>query len=241
MFLLLFPLLQVVFSQTYTSHHQAPLLQSRYRPELLHGNNKMQISSTNSSTQEAFISQTCSMDRQYRFRISTDGDRQTGFSHQNGASNSLKQGDKSPQESYRGSGTSNGLHQPTVQTSSYRFTLASVRTAEEQRSTHNAWNLVSSPSAQQRFSRGEYSSANHRTGVVNGFASSVTVQPKLNGQHNGEVRNGYVLGDKYSKPYVHAPFHYAQSLLKELREISSSVKSFESLTLNEPKAGIQQK
>ena len=181
------------------------------------------------------------MDRQYRFRISTDGDKQTGFSHQNGASNSLKQGDRSPQESYRGSGTSNGLHQPTVQTSSYRFTLASVRTAEEQRSTHNAWNLVSSPSAQQGFSRGEYSSANHRTGVVNGFASSVTVQPKLNGQHNGEVRNGYVLGDKYSKPYVHAPFHYAQSLLKELREISSSVKSFESLTLNEPKAGIQQK
>lgn len=53
-------------------------------------------------------------------------------------------------------------------------------------------------------------------------------------------RNGYILGDQYTKPYVHAPFHYAQSLLKELQEISASVKSFESLTL-EPKANHQQK
>ncbi|XP_041452455.1 microtubule-associated protein futsch-like [Lytechinus variegatus] len=53
-------------------------------------------------------------------------------------------------------------------------------------------------------------------------------------------RNGYILGDQYTKPYVHAPFHYAQSLLKELQEISASVKSFESLTL-EPKASHQQK
>ena len=53
-------------------------------------------------------------------------------------------------------------------------------------------------------------------------------------------RNGYVLGDQYTKPFVHAPFHYAQSLLKELQEISASVKSFESLTL-EPKANQQHK
>ncbi|XP_071492241.1 uncharacterized protein [Diadema antillarum] len=52
--------------------------------------------------------------------------------------------------------------------------------------------------------------------------------------------NGYILGDQYTKPFVHAPFQYAQSLLKELQEISASVKSFESLTL-EPKQGSQQK
>ncbi|XP_038072065.1 uncharacterized protein LOC119740734 [Patiria miniata] len=53
-------------------------------------------------------------------------------------------------------------------------------------------------------------------------------------------RNGFSLGEQYTKPFVHAPFHYAQSLLQELKDISSSVKSFESLTL-EPKAGMQQK
>ncbi|XP_033628822.1 uncharacterized protein LOC117291297 isoform X1 [Asterias rubens] len=53
-------------------------------------------------------------------------------------------------------------------------------------------------------------------------------------------RNGFSLGEQYTKPFVHAPFHYAQSLLQELKDISSSVKSFESLTL-EPKAGVQQK
>ncbi|XP_022111628.1 uncharacterized protein LOC110990838 isoform X2 [Acanthaster planci] len=53
-------------------------------------------------------------------------------------------------------------------------------------------------------------------------------------------RNGFSLGEQYTKPFVHAPFHYAQSLLQELKDISSSVKSFETLTL-EPKSGVQQK
>lgn len=54
------------------------------------------------------------------------------------------------------------------------------------------------------------------------------------------TENHNYLSDKYTKPYVHAPLDYAQSLLQELQEIGASVKSFESLTL-EPRSNPSQK
>ncbi|XP_071822543.1 uncharacterized protein [Apostichopus japonicus] len=70
---------------------------------------------------------------------------------------------------------------------------------------------------------------------------SATYHRHLRNQTTFEfTENHNYLSDKYTKPYVHAPLDYAQSLLHELQEIGASVKSFESLTL-EPRSNPPQK
>ncbi|KAJ8019656.1 Nck-associated protein 5 [Holothuria leucospilota] len=70
---------------------------------------------------------------------------------------------------------------------------------------------------------------------------SAAYRSHLNNQTTFEfTENQNHLSDKYTKPFVHAPLDYAQSLLQELQEIGASMKTFETLTL-EPRANPSQK